>query len=280
MLEDRRVPACTASFSSGVLSITGDITANFVQITDNGAGGVNFLCDGVPRNFTQVGQLRVQTSSGNDSVTYTLSGDLTRNSTVNVSLGTGDDQFFPTLVGDIGAGWTLYFDVDGAAGTDRIDASLRGDLLGGSIAFGGKLDFAADGGTGNDFLRVNATADVDIAVGAGLGINLKGGPAGNDTLLTSYRGELDGKLDVYLNGGTGNDSCTGDLRTDSNSTGQITADVKGRAGSDNLRLEVRRSGVNNTATADADIDGDLGTDRCRRTANVSSVRCETDLVVV
>jgi hypothetical protein len=34
----------------------------------------------------------------------------------------------------------------------------------------------------------------------------------------------------------------------------------------------------NTATADADID--LGTDRSRRTANVSTVRCESDLVVV
>src|SRR5947209_1048535 len=107
-LEDRCLLACTVSVdSNGVLNITGDDTANSVQINDNGTGttgNITVICDGMTTTpAAAVTQIKVNTLGGNDTVLYSLTGNLNGQTRLRVDLGTGNDNFAATVNNNVAA---------------------------------------------------------------------------------------------------------------------------------------------------------------------------------
>src|SRR5688500_7373098 len=81
-LEDRTVPAGTATFGAGTLTILGDGTANVVTINDAGSGAIGSLSvtvDGATTTNTApitLLTINADTLGGADQVRYHLTADL------------------------------------------------------------------------------------------------------------------------------------------------------------------------------------------------------------
>jgi hypothetical protein len=207
-LDDRLVPSCTWAEEGTTLTITGNSTANDIQITDDGTT-LTITCDGedvpVSDGITDV---VVLAGNGNDTVTYDLTTDgaaaVTRS--LFVKLGNGWDTFDGTVTGDLADGSELDVEVRGWNGKDT-------------------LGFAADG---------------DVGAGSTLSVLLAGGN-GKDVIDASYAGVLLGDLTWDLCGGNGRDEITGDLTFDGGSTGTADVEVKGHNAPDTLTLLVTDS---------------------------------------
>jgi hypothetical protein len=182
-LNDRIVPSCTWVENGDVLTITGSQGANDVVIEDDGTT-LTITCDGESVNVSaNVTDVVLNLRAGGDTVSYTLSGDLVAGSSrkIEANLGNGNDTFAATLDGnlldgssldvtargangkdtlnfaapasDVGADASLTVEMQGGNGTDAIDATLGGVLLGDFV-------FLADGGNGKDEVSGDLTFDV------------------------------------------------------------------------------------------------------------------------
>src|SRR5262245_32640716 len=169
--------AVTASFSNGVLTISGDALDNTITISRNAAGGVRVnggavtTTGGTP-TVANTSLIQVFGQAGNDTLTFNeASGALPR---ANVFGGPGND----TLTGGFG-GDQLF----GQAGNDTLLGKGGFDFLfGGSdndTLTGGDADDQVFGESGNDRMVWNPGDDTDLNEGA----------AGSDT--------------VEINGGNG-----------------------------------------------------------------------------
>jgi hypothetical protein len=157
----------------------------------------------------------------------------------NAFLGDGDDQGFARAWGNVDAGATLRFNIQGQNGNDFI----------------------------NTFETFNGAYDhINIAADGLFDINVGGG-AGNDNLTMTYGGNVQGNLRIRQDGGAGNDSITGDIHLAGVSSGAVDAVYLGGAGRDGLRMELY-----GTANAlRALIDGGPGIDRATKVGNVQII---------
>src|SRR5262249_25373218 len=231
-LEDRRVLSCTVGVNNGVMTITGDNGANTVKMDQIFLGIVKVQADGVTTNASGIKEIRINTLGGNDTVKYNLNSPLpflpnlpmvqTGAQTIKVNLGAGNDKFQTTMCPQhLKAGAGLTFDVFG--------------------------------GTGNDNLAVDMVSH-PVAVDAGAQVSVKlDGSFGSDTVLATYKAELDGNLSMVGIGGPdgglfggldGADSVAVHVQLttgpNNHSEGLAFARVFGGAANDRLTLATRK----------------------------------------
>lgn len=245
-LDTREVPACIVTLPTpDTVAIVGDNANDTVIINDNGAGIIFGAATGFG-GFAAAGikNVRVNTGSGSDQVTYNLIQNLLPGQvrTVNVQLGTGYDRFTANL-----------FNPNTGVGSDLMRAS--------------QLTIVADGGDGGDWLRINAQHQVDVALGAALNMILYG-EAGNDVITGYYQGHNYGKVSIRdFAGGAGEDTIRGIIREVPGSTGVSSGQVRGDDGNDNLSLYMWTQNPPSFAV----LDGGAGIDLATGTANVMKV---------
>ena len=229
-LSDRVVPACTAVQNGTVLTITGDSSANVIEITDDGTD-LTVTCDGEEVALTgPVERVELSLGSGNDEVSITFGGTLSGARSYDVSLGNGHDTFSATL------------------GEGEVDPNTN-EPVPSSLADGASLELVVRGMNGHDSLSFDA-ASTDVGAGATLSVELGGGN-GKDTLDFAYGGILLGDLTLSASGGNGKDEVSGEVTFDATSTGTADLDVMGGNGKDTLALLV---------TDDSGDDGDPSTE--------------------
>ena len=191
-LEPRRLLASTVLSIDGILTITGDNTADTITVGLNANGQqVQVMLNGDPRLFTKtsVKQIRASLLGGNDSLTV-----LTANGTLGVKLIVNGGDGKDTITGG-----PENDDFRGDAGDDRIDGGFGKNVI--------------RGGTGNDKLVGGNNRDIiygddgDDNIFGKFGRNVLRGGAGNDTI----RGGDDNDT---IDGGAGNDSIVGNAGSD------------------------------------------------------------------
>jgi fibronectin-binding autotransporter adhesin len=204
-LEDRCVPASTATVSGGVLTINGDTTATAqnitiaevanspgtyaVTVTDNGTTNVNFTQGGITSiviNPTNGGADTVNLN-GSTTTGTTLTGNLTINANPNgaltVDIGKGSAGFNvngTTTINDSSSSQTLTVLVQGS-GTSLNATNITTSNIGSNITFDagaavlGALNIT--GGLGSDTVTLGDTAvgGGAVTVNAPITMNLQGG---------------------------------------------------------------------------------------------------------
>jgi hypothetical protein len=247
-LEERWCPSVTVSTvalnDGNLLKITGDSAADTVNISDLGNGHLD-VTDGdgnVLGSADDVTRVRIETKGGNDAVHYTLANQLTNSQAIYVNLGSGDSN---EATFDFGLGVSdskLFVAVEAASGADTISA-IFGSLTAaraGIVMYGGggdKLSVAATG----------ATIDEDSSLFAYVD-----GAGGNDSIDTTFAGQILGALHVSALGGRGADTITSNVTADPGSTGRLFATANGGPGTDSVTLNVNdNSGDGGDSTLDA-----------------------------
>jgi len=247
-LEERWCPSVTVStvpvFDGNLLKITGDSAADMVNITDQGNGHIE-VTDGdgnVLGSADDVTRVKIDTKGGSDVVHYSLVNQLTNSQAILVNLGSGDtnEATFDFAPGVSDA--NLFVSVDAASGADTISATL-GSL---TAAHAGIFMY---GGGGNDNLSVTATG-ANIDEDSSLLVRLDGA-GGDDSVVTTFSGQIMGGLFVSADGGRGADTITSDITADPGSTGRLLATAAGGQGTDNVTLNVNdNSGDGGESTLD------------------------------
>jgi len=234
VLDVRALPSVTiAEDSSGVVTITGDQSANDIEIRDTGGSGtdaVTVWVDGVQSDVTfdtAVTKIVLDARGGQDVVAYNLTGSFTDGTDreVVIHLGNQDDTFTADLNGSIGA---------------DSDVSLK-----------------VCGGNGQDNLSVHGagTADSPWSIDGHLTVKVYGGN-GKDTIDVNYNGLISGTgvFDLSVHGGNGKDFVRGDVTAADGSTGELNATVCGGNGKDDMGLMVH---VNTDASPDLTVNAEL-----------------------
>ncbi|MCI0358132.1 MAG: VCBS repeat-containing protein, partial [Planctomycetaceae bacterium] len=140
----------------------------------------------------------------------------------------------------------------------------------------GRLDFAVHGDAGHDDIegRVGMARDGELLplALADLRLAIDGG-AGDDRVSLDFRGAIldQSAVDVVMRGGEGHDQVRARFDLDPRSTGQLSAQVFGDDGHDELGLAVLNA--DNLDLLFALLDGGRGQDRCRTTPNVRVLNC-------
>src|SRR5262249_25541642 len=88
-LEGRDCPAVITF--GGTLLVLGTAGADTVDITDDGAGNLSVTLNGTTQTAKGIKAVAVLTGGGDDTVTYTLTGDQTGVRAIGVDTGTGND---------------------------------------------------------------------------------------------------------------------------------------------------------------------------------------------
>jgi hypothetical protein len=235
-LDGRALPSVTVAEADGVLTITGDQSANNIEIRDTGGSGtdaVTVWVDGVQADVTiddPVTKVVLFGRSGQDVVSYNLTGSFTDGTDRNVVifLGNQDDTFTADLNGSIGADSDVTLKVYGCNGEDNLSVSGAG------------------------------TVDSPWSVDGHLTVRLFGGN-GKDTVDVNYNGLISGTFDLFVGGGNGKDFLRGNVTAVDGSTGELNAKVCGSNGVDDVGLIVAADGSPDL-TVNAEVHGGLGKD--------------------
>ena len=136
--------------------------------------------------------------------------------------GSAQQYYAATLrVGAIGTQANLNYRFEGGDGNDSYNANIAGEAMPVTGAgtnrdstlvgqFGlSTVDLTFTGGGGNDSAQVNLAGN--LAASSDTSVNLFGS-RGNDQFFTGYTGALNGRLDVVLDGGSGRDQLTTDVK--------------------------------------------------------------------
>ncbi len=107
-LETRFCPTVSVVASGHTLLIQGDDSANRVSITDNGSGQVtaeiSSPTDQTSLTADGIDTIQVNAGNGDDTVDYSLRGNLVQNLNLVVRLGAGNDRVDTSLLPDISSG--------------------------------------------------------------------------------------------------------------------------------------------------------------------------------
>jgi hypothetical protein len=317
-LEDRWCPSCTVTTADGghTLIITGDNGANMVVIEQNDTSNkLTVVCDGgAPQVFssTSITKIKVDLQGGADQLWYGLASasNFKYAKSADLKTGAGDD----TVTIDMWQGINqpcnissnLSIQVDAGADHDEVDADFgrkRGGVLlfqanantgddlvqarmWGDITTKAKVTFDLQGGIGDDTVGTWNTYDnhvpgygsIDVHKDSQFTIYLKGG-AGADKLFLTCAGELDGKLNILLDGGAGDDLVSATQNNNNGiylmpgSTGSLKATFMGGSENDEIEFEVwDKSG--GAALVNALSDGGDGYDHSTHTTNVAGINSE------
>jgi Ca2+-binding RTX toxin-like protein len=259
-LEDRAVPAVTATFSAGTLSVIGDNLDNNITISRNAAGtiqvngGAVAVKGGTP-TVANTALIQVFGQGGNDIITLSeTNGALPR---ANLFGGVGNDMLFGQSGND-----TLL----GKGGFDFLFGGSENDTL-----TGGDADDQVFGESGNDRMVWNPGDDTDLNEGgAGIDTVEVNGGNGAEVFTVTANGtrvrfdrldpapfsiDIGTSENLVLNANGGNDrfSATGNLAA------LIKITVDGGAGNDTL---LGSNGVDLLLGGDGNdfIDGQQGND--------------------
>lgn len=252
-LESRVMLSVTVTQVGSTLSIVGDTTNNFVDVTySNGNDTISVTADGVVHEFlnSAINRIQFEGNDGDDRLTSDVServvayggdGDDTlygSNSSDYLAGGDGNDKLFglggaDRLEGDLGDD-TIH----GGPGDDRLFGYIGNDTIvtglgddytiagsgNDNIVNAGGADFI-EAGSGND--RITGGPDFDQIRG-NYGDDVINGGGGNDFILASFG-------DDRVVGGEGNDSIFAGQGNDFVSAGAGNDFVEGGAGSDDIR---------------------------------------------
>lgn len=242
-LEDRSVPAVTAAFAGGTLTVTGDGADDIASIelvagkvaVFQGASHTAVPITGAPAGGitpTALTSIVANGGAGNDSITVAAA--------IKAPAQLNGDTGYDSLTGGGGAdiivtGTDANGDAaDGGAGNDNITGGAGDDLLfggdGNDNISGGDGANALEGGAGND--TVTGGADSDFIVG-GDGSDLLNGAGGDDRLTGDATGGRRPGHDS-LNGGTGDDVLAGGAGNDLLNGDDGSDLLDGGAGNDRL----------------------------------------------
>jgi len=235
-LDERALPSVTVTEVGSVLTITGDQSANNIEIRDSGGSGtdaVTVWVEGVQSDVAindPVTKIVLCARGGQDVVAYNLTGSFTDGTDrkVVVFLGNQDDTFTADLNGSIGAGSDVTLKVYGCNGEDNLSVSGAG------------------------------TAGSPWSVDGHLTVNLYGGN-GKDTIDVNYNGLITGTFDLTVGGGNGKDLVRADVTAADGSTGTFNALVCGGNGVDDMGLMVNAD-TSPDLTVNAKLHGGLGKD--------------------
>ena len=138
------------------------------------------------------------------------------------------------------------------AGNDYVSYQITNDLA----PAGHQL--TVDLGAGNDILKVSAGADIDISGQSYLQMKLTGN-MGDDIMKVFYRGEMDGRFDMTIDGNDGHDRLSTEANFDPGSAGSFVNRTWGSLGDDTMDLLVRKVagdpiGISAIASGGAGID--------------------------
>jgi hypothetical protein len=206
---------------------------------------------------------------GNDRSTHHLLGFLSVDYplSVNVSGGDGNDTLFTETIGLLNASYVET--VEGGNGNDRIFNFNSGEVYGSMSAnthggngndiifqeftlwkVFGSFHARVDGGNGDDVIdsRLGEYILLDpelplevigftVAPGAHAEYRVAAGN-GEDVLTTKYVGQLDGDLNILVNGGNGDDDFFADYEINATSTGALSSKIRGGNGDDILDVEL------------------------------------------
>ena len=269
-LEDRKYLSATMTLLNDghTLSVVGDRSDNHIEIVQDDRG-VHVTADGAQtQNFTGIELILVQTGYGNDDVRVIHGfnpqpdppGNQWRSLDLRVSLGEGDDKFAADLRVPSG---TIRVGVDAGNGNDAVtfrtvsDPNSRPQSAGdGSVR---TVMLYANLGAGNDVFNGDLQFPPDpcrLMVMGGSGadsINALIGLLSNATPI----GDVQGTIDLSLNGGDGNDDIRSAARN-VNLNGRVTIDLQGEAGNDIVQQTVEMVRVN--AGLDLNARGGAGND--------------------
>jgi hypothetical protein len=205
-LEDRSVPAVTASFAGGTLTVDSDAASDIISIE---------VVGGLVKVFQGAGHTEVSVTGGSNGITTkALTGIL-------VNAGDGDDSV--TVASTLKAPATL----NGGTGSDTLNGGAGNDSITtgtdavGDSASGGDGNDSITGGAGNDLLVGGNGNDT---ISGGDGDNSIDGGAGND-VLTAGNGSDDifgGDGNDSIDGGAGDDRLRGDNPTSKKGNDSIT----------------------------------------------------------
>jgi hypothetical protein len=296
-LENRLVPAITWNIVGSELTISEATEGpDSFTIRDDGTNNPGNICIIIgDQAFCPVGEqainkIVVRSGKQADTARYVLNGALAAGVQRDVQfyLGEGNDRFEGILGAD-SAGVSLYDNaglrliVWGTKGYDVLSTEVRGDLRGGSMLGLSMKGGGSSSGDLFDDIFVNATNDVDIASNATLWMNLWGNE-GDDWFFIDYRGELDGRLLLHVEGGSEPDLMRVNLTLDAGSAGSVGdpnapndfqgnwnryAVLYGDGDDDDLTFNIFNNG---TAAVLAQIYGGTGNDTLNGTANVTKTQ--------
>lgn len=261
-LETRDCPSCTVFQRGETLVIQGDREANHIEIAEiregglgEEGGGISVVCDGsVIQTFTGVKLIDLRTLGGDDEVTFVCPSDPST-FLFRADLGAGNDRlnisgFDPQPEPPIRV---LAFDIHAGAGDDEVTFDL------GAAPVNGRLAISADGGAGNDHLKV-AIGKPCMLDGSELRIGLNGG-GGDDVIEADLRNmQNQGRLVLEANGGAGNDhlvAAAGDGSVFPE--GEARIGLLGGAGDD--VIEASLTGLENYGRFVLEASGGAGNDR-------------------
>jgi hypothetical protein len=293
-LEDRTCPS-TISLQSGILTITGDNSANTVTVRDAGNGNVSVNVKDANGHVTTksakgVSDIRINANGGDDRVNYALTGVLTKAEKISINLGNGNNRGMLDFSKGISAS-ALTLRVQGGSGNDRLDTTFgaikntaldfRTNLGGGNDQVFTRLNGALTGtakvylqtnnGPGYDGVSVQAKAN--IAATASLQIDTLGGTQ-PDTVHVDYSGQLNGKLTIHTQGGPHFSWLESNITLNAGSTGKLEAKVNGGAGDDLLILRVFDNS-HHLHSLLAQLDGGGGENEAIATHNVKVLHAAT-----
>lgn len=291
-LENRWVPATLVNASGGVLTITGDNLDNDVQIIqDDNTNSLTVIADGQNYNFNSfsITKIKVDLKGGKDTLDYTLpaGADYSSTKSVDVKMGGGEDQvWFDFRGGGIGGdaivlgslditvdtganhdevtahfnqkhGGHLNFTAKTSTGDDNIFVNMWGDISGGA-----DVVFDLQGGSGNDTIgswnsfdnKAYQYNNIDVTHDSTFSIYMNG-QAGNDQLGLTYSGEMDGHLNVVMDGRSDNDTVNADLYRQDSASGQVDVQLFGGTQDDQMYLRIYEDASSHVDIVNALLDG-------------------------
>lgn len=310
VLEDRICMSSVRLADQGrTLRITGDARANTVIMADNDFHGISVVSiDNKfygPFDATRITKVIVNLGGGDDSFRFHTANEGGADfppgyryaKTFTINLGAGNDkvnydfEWKDTIYPGIYSGISANLGLNIVAGAGNDDVFIRW----GSVFANVNVNAAM--GTGNDVFDSRVMGKVDDA--ARLTFNVRG-EDGDDRIYADYIGQMDGVLDLALDGGRNNDEIRSYNTLPTQATGSVKGRVLGNAGDDRLDFRVggfvpyfgapRLTSTEVNAeltdlvfmqteswTLDGLIDGGAGFDTFRKTANIGQVNCEQNV---
>jgi Ca2+-binding RTX toxin-like protein len=152
----------------------------------------------------------------------------------------------------------IYGNMNG--GDDNVIYKMYGsNIMGGATFVSLKL------GDGNDTFMYYAANQIQLGPNAYIDVRVFG-DSGKDSMSAFYSGKLEGRLNVILDGGDGDDTLHTEAMLDFGSTGGFYAASYGQAGNDSIDMLVRKANPADPAWVSAFASGGAGFDQVHRTA--------------
>jgi hypothetical protein len=192
--------------------------------------------------------------------------------TVTFQGGSGKDHVFAQLAGSFSNSNLQFLGTLGSGGSS-FDLEAVGTAQDPITLQNSVVHFDIDGGSGGNTITFNA-GSVNVDTTSRLNLETCSG-TGNDTVNVSYSGQMNGELDLDLQGGPGNDTMHTTLTLAQGSTGRFRGQMLGGKGDDVMSFLVydhsNPGGKSTLSLLDALLDGGSGHNTLSATPNVKVI---------